>query len=188
MVKRFSHLAIELELDNRLFDLVGDRIDVAIHIGQLHDSSVIVRKLTDNRRILVASPEYIGRAGRPLAPEDLLNHAFLRWDDGRRPWRLEGPTGLAASVAATPRLYSNNGDVVHDWARAGLGIMFKSQVDVNSDLIVGRLERILPDWGSPSLPICALFASGRQISAKTRAFLEAISQKIRKNSVGVMTV
>jgi LysR substrate binding domain len=97
-------------------DLVGESLDVAIRIGALADSSAMMRKLADNRRILVASPAYLDCVGRPATPEEAADQAFLRYGVAIEPWRLRGPNGATASLAATARLRVDDGDVVHDWA------------------------------------------------------------------------
>jgi hypothetical protein len=74
-------------------DTVGEALHVVIRIGGLADSSAIMRKLADNRRILVAAPVYLNRAGRPATPGDFAGHEFLRYGMKLEPWRLRGPKG-----------------------------------------------------------------------------------------------
>jgi DNA-binding transcriptional LysR family regulator len=98
-----------LELDDRLVDLVGEGLDVAIRIGAPADSSAVMRKLAENRRILVAAPAYLNRAGRPANPGEAADHAFLRYGEslspgasmGRmeRPPTLQRPRGCASMTA-----------------------------------------------------------------------------------------
>lgn len=182
LMARHPHLSIELQLDDRLVDLVDARIDVAVRIGKPQDSATIMRKLADNYRVLVAAPSYLDRAGRPLTPQDVSTHVLLRYDDSAEPWRLEGPDGAAADIDAPCRLRANNGDVVHDWALAGAGIMLKSCVDVWADLAAGRLERVLPDWQTSSTPVYALLPSARYLAAKNRLFLDALSAHIAEQA------
>jgi DNA-binding transcriptional LysR family regulator len=179
LAARYSRLSTTLDLDDRIVDLVAEGIDVAIRIGVLADSSATMRKLADNRRILVASPVYLDRCGRPGTTADLTKHEFLRYDPGVDPWRLRGPRGVAVSLVAAARLRVDSGDVVHDWALAGLGIMLKSEVDVAEDLAAGRLERVLPGWDGGDAPIVALYPSSRNVPLKTRALLDELSRHIR---------
>jgi len=169
---RYPRLAVSLELDDRVVDIVGEGLDVVIRIGGLADSSAIMRKLADNRRVLVAAPLYLNRAGRPVTPADVAGHEFLRYGTASEPWRLQGPKGATASLAAVARLRVDNGDTVHDWALAGLGIMLKSEVDVMEDLTAGRLERVLPDWDGGEAPIVALYPSAQHVPLKTQLMLD----------------
>lgn len=174
----YPRLAVVLELDDRVVDLVGEGLDVAIRIGTLASSTAIMRKLADNRRILVAAPAYLDRVGRPATPEEAAGQAFLRYGAANEPWRLRGPNGATASLAAIARLRVDDGDVVHDWALAGLGIMLKSEVDVASDLHAGRLERVLPDWDGGDAPIVALYPSARYVPLKTRVLLDRLAAHV----------
>jgi DNA-binding transcriptional LysR family regulator len=186
---RYPRLGVSLELDDRVVDIVGEGLDVVIRIGGLADSSAMMRKLADNRRILVAAPVYLNRAGRPATPADVAGHEFLRYGTTLDPWRLRGPKGATASLAAVARLRVDNGDTVHDWALAGLGIMLKSEVDVMEDLAAGRLERVLdlaagrlervlPDWDGGEAPIVALYPSAQHAPLKTRLMLDELKGHI----------
>jgi DNA-binding transcriptional LysR family regulator len=177
---RFPRLVVTLRLDDRLADLAGNGIDVAIRIGEVADSSAMMRQLSDNHRVLVAAPAYLDRAGRPAAPNELEHpgHAILRYGDSMAPWRLSGPGGKTATVKAQARLRVDNGDAIHDWALAGYGIMLKSQVDVASDLAAGLLERVLPGWSGGYAPIVALYSTARHLPRKTRAFLDAMAEHL----------
>jgi DNA-binding transcriptional LysR family regulator len=171
-------LDIELKLDDHLVDLVDERIDVAVRIGQPRDSTAILHKLADNRRYLAAAPAYLDRQGRPSSVHELTEHACLRYDDGVAPWRLVGPDGQVVEIETRARLKANSGDAVHDWALAGCGIMLKSCADISDDLDSGRLERVLPEWQSEPAPIYALTLSGRHRATKIRTFLDAAKARL----------
>ncbi|MDE1918224.1 MAG: LysR family transcriptional regulator [Sphingomonadales bacterium] len=179
LVARYPRLFVSLKLDDRLADLVGDGLDVAIRIGPMEDSSAMARKLADNHRILIASPAYLNVAGRPEAIEDLHQHQFLRYGESSAPWTLFGPGGTRQTVGVPARLRADNGDAVHDWAVSGLGIALKSELDVAEDIGCGRLERVLPEWNGGDTPVVALYPSGRNLPLKTRAFLDAAVSHLR---------
>jgi LysR family transcriptional regulator, transcriptional activator for dmlA len=178
LIERYPRLDIELKLEDRLVDLTDEQIDIAIRIGQPRDSSAIMRKLADNRRILVAAPAYLERCGRPQSLSELHNHWCLRYDDHTVPWRLEGPGATLVDFEPRCRLRANSGDAVADWALAGQGVMLKSRIDVVAELAAGRLEHILRDWQSAAAPIYALMPSRRHLSTKSRAFLDAVSANL----------
>jgi len=167
-------LDIELRLGDQLLDMIDQRIDVAVRIGQPQDSSCIMRKLAENYRVVVAAPSYLDRRGRPQTPEDLAAHDLLRFDDPVNPWRLEGPGGAVVEVEARPRLRADSGDCVRDWGLAGAGIMMKSLIDVCSEIKAWRLERVLPAWRSALTPVYALTPTNRHMPPKTRVFLDAL--------------
>jgi LysR family transcriptional regulator, transcriptional activator for dmlA len=178
LTSRYPRLQIELHAEDRLFDLVEERIDIAIHVGTVPDNSYVMRTLTENQRILVASPCYLNRHGRPERPEDLQAHTCLRWRDGKEPWVLRGPGGEAVEVETRSQLRSTNGDIVQEWARAGLGIMMKSRVDLFDDLASGTLERVLTAWQGSRAPICALMPSRRYLTARAKVFLDALTRRL----------
>ena len=123
LAQRHPQLAISLSLDDRLVDVAGGMVDVAIRIGGLaSDSSAVMRKLADNQRILIAAPSYLDRRGRPSGPSELSTHDLLRYGNAVEPWRLTGPDGSGQPVPAAARLRVDNGDAVHDWCVSGLGI------------------------------------------------------------------
>jgi LysR family transcriptional activator of dmlA len=178
LVEAYPKLHIELLLDDRLVDLVDERIDVAVRIGQPRDSTAIMRKLADNTRILVAAPLYLRRRGEPLTPADLADHEILRFGSGTAPIRLEGPAGASFDLEARGRLRADNGDAVYDWGLAGCGVMLKSEIEVGADLKTGRLRRVLPDWTTGPTPVYALTAPGRQQPPKIRTFLDVLAARL----------
>lgn len=179
LVDKYPRLDIELRLDDRIVDLIDERIDIAIRIGTPRDSSAIMRKIADNARVLVASPGYLKRHGRPRAPADLTGHALLRYDDNRTPWLLEGPNGAKAEIETRCRLHADSGDAILDWALMGKGITLKSYVDVCGEVEIGRLERVLPAWQSLPAPVYALLPS-RHLATKTRVFLDEMTARLEE--------
>lgn len=175
LAQRHPRLDIQLSLDDRLVDVSGGAIDIAIRIGgDLIDSNAAMRKLVDNVRIAVAAPAYLDRRGRPQVPADLTAHDLLRYGDAVTPWRFQHAHGDMQSVPALARMRVNNGDAMHDWCLAGHGIMLKSLVDTGADLAAGLLERVLPDWHAGERPVVALFPARASMPRKTRVFLDAM--------------
>ena len=177
-------LSVQLELSDRVVDLVGEGFDVVVRIGRPADSSAVMRRLADNQRILVAAPAYLDTAGRPDAPEQLRGHAFLRYGGAAAPWRLHGADGRTAELDAPARLHADSGDAVHDWALSGFGIMLKSAIDVADDLARRRLERVLPGWHGGDAPVVALHPSARHLPLKTRVLLDALVARFAPSAAG----
>jgi DNA-binding transcriptional LysR family regulator len=180
LVRAYPKLSIELNLSDKLVDLIEHGIDVVVRIGEPKDSGLVMRKLLDNYRIIVAAPEYLDRHGTPRSPDELQHYECLSYRGAGARWRLVGPAGQTADVRANSRLRCDNGEVAYDWALAGCGLVMKSWVDVASDLGTGRVVRVLPEWRSEPTPVCALFSSNRQLPTRVHIFLEAISKRLHR--------
>ncbi|MFS2222589.1 LysR family transcriptional regulator [Pantoea sp. B65] len=181
LTAEYPQLSIALSLSDRLIDVMGGDMDLAIRIGTgFSNQGAIIRRLADNTRVVVASPDYLRRRGTPASPADLTDHELLRYGDDIAPWRLYGPDSKIELVPATARLRANSGDAIHAWCLSGYGIMLRSEVDVSADLAAGTLKRILPLWNGGDLPIVALLPSrtGR-LPHKTRVFIEMLSRELQ---------
>jgi DNA-binding transcriptional LysR family regulator len=175
LVRAYPKLSIDLMLTDRLVSLIDEGLDVVVRIGAPKDSGLVMRKLADNYRIVVGAPDYLERRGVPMKPPDLEDHDCLHYRGAGTMWRLFGPGGEAVEVEAASRLRCDSGEVAHDWALAGCGLVMKSWVDVEPDLRAGRLVRVLPQWRSELAPICVLLPSGRQLPTRVRLFVDAIA-------------
>jgi DNA-binding transcriptional LysR family regulator len=179
LVQANPRLSVDLVLTDRLTNLIDESLDVVVRISEPKDSGMVMKKLADNHRILVATADYLARRGRPATPADLAEHDCLLFGGALGVWRLIGPDGTVVEQSVTARLSCDNGEVAYDWALSGNGVIFKSRVDVDGDLRAGRLVRVLPDWRSEPAPVCALFPSNRQLSNRVRLFLEAMAERLR---------
>lgn len=178
LVRLHPKLSVDLTLTDRLVELIDEGMDVVVRIGAPKDSGLVMRKLIDNHRVVVGAPDYLERHGTPMAPADLETHQCLHYRGVGSHWRLVGPGGEAVEVQAQSRLRSDNGEVAHDWALAGCGLIFKSWVDVEPDVRAGRLVLVLPQWRSDPAPVCALFPSSRQLPTRVRLFLDAMVDRL----------
>ncbi len=176
--RRHPEVQVDLELTDRTVDLVDSGIDVAIRAGALQDSSLIARKLVGNYRVVVASPDYLVRRGRPEIPEDLARHDCLNFSALGDVWTFIGPNG-PFQIRLDTRLRTNDGEVGHEWALAGAGLVMKSIWDVGDDIAAGRLVRVLADWPSPAAAIHALYPTSRHLSAKVRSFVDFLGETLR---------
>lgn len=166
-------VTIDLLLDDRPPDSTT-RYDLTIHIGELRDSAGIMAKLAPNTRVACAAPAYVERHGAPATPADLRNHHCLvlrENDEDSTLWRFLGPSE-PQSVRVQPRLASNDGDVIREWALEGLGVMVRSEWHVADDLRAGRLVRLLPDHPAPSADVVALLGPSHARVARTQRFLD----------------
>src|SRR5271165_2846163 len=137
LVRTYPKISADLTLTDRLVDLIDERMDVVVRIGAPKDSDLVMRKLADNYRIVVAAPDYLERRGTPVVPEDLTRHECLLYRGPETHWSLVGPAGKAIELRVAYRMRCNSGEVAHDWALAGCGLIMKSWVDVAPDVQAG---------------------------------------------------
>jgi DNA-binding transcriptional LysR family regulator len=174
-------VTISLELTDRLVDIVNEGIDLAVRIGALDDSSLVGLMLAENRRVVVASPEYLARRGTPTGPSELAQHeclTFGTYGNQARGWQftLEGKT---ISVRVTGALECNDGAVLHEWSLAGRGLAWRSIWEVGADLKAGRLVTVLDDFAAPDNAIHAVFPQRRHLPLRVRMFIDYL-----KNTYG----
>jgi DNA-binding transcriptional LysR family regulator len=172
-------LTLDLLLTDRFVDLIEEGIDLAIRIGTLVDSQLIVRRLCTNHRFLVASASYLERRGTPREPSDLTNHDCLVFTGFSRPreWRLVGPAGLQ-TVRVNGRVASNNPLVLTESAKCGLGITIGATLSVAPALLSGALVRVLPDYEFEPSAVFALYPSARQLSTKVRTTVDFLTEHL----------
>lgn len=177
---RHPRLRLSIDLSDAMLDLVGEGIDLGLRIGTLEDSSLIARRLADNRRVLCASPDYLQRRGAPETPGDLEKHDCLLMVGTKGPrdrWTLLAPDGRETTVRVGGPFESNMGEVVRDAVLAGLGISLHSSWHVCDDLKAGRLEVVLPDYRIPESGIYAVMPQRRLMLPRVRAFIDFIAAK-----------
>ncbi len=178
LARTYPALSVELSLSDRMVGLIDENIDVVVRIGAPRDSALVMRKLADNYRVIVAAPAYLDAYGVPLTPADLPQHQCLHHGVLRVAWRLVGPGGEVRETSVDSRLRSDNGEVSLDWALAGSGLILKSRIDVEAELRSGRLIHVLPEWRSEEAPVCALFPSNRLVPTRVRLFLDAMATRL----------
>jgi len=137
-----------LHLSDGVINLVEHGFDLGIRFGNLPDSNLIVRRLANNHRVLVASPDYLERYGFPKDPDDLKQHRCLimeRLGEQLNEWRFHKGDDIF-TIRISPSLVSNDGAIIRQWALAGSGIAYKSIWDVKNDIAAGKLQTILDDF------------------------------------------
>ncbi|SDR56994.1 transcriptional regulator, LysR family [Rhizobiales bacterium GAS113] len=180
LVRAHPKVSVDLTLTDRLVGLIDEGMDVVVRIGAPKDSGLVMRKLVDNHRIVVGAPEYLELRGTPTAPAELEDHECLQYRGVGTHWRLVGPGGAALELRIASRLRTDSGEVAHDWALAGCGLILKSWVDVEPDLRANRLVRVLPNWRSDPAPVCAFFPASRQVPTRVRLFLDAMAVRLNR--------
>lgn len=170
---------LSLQFADRVIDLRRDPVDIALRYGRLDDSSLVSQHIADNRRVVVASPGYLERHGRPRTLRELSEHNCLLYylTPGLfNTWRFStGKETLEIKVRGDRM--ADDGGIVREWAVAGLGIAYKSWLDVWPDLQRGTLVTLLDDHAGEDTPLNAVYPHRSVISPAVRALVTFLRDK-----------
>lgn len=166
-------LTVNLNLNDRVVDVVGEGVDVAIRIASLADSNLVGVKLADNARVVVASPAYLKRHGTPLTLDDLARHNCLAIssEGSQRGWTFRNHH-KTVTLKVAGNLVCNDGEVLHDWALDGKGLAWRSMWEVGAQIEAGQLVTVLDDYAAPGNDIHAVFAQRRHLPLRIRVFVD----------------
>ncbi|HBV2126158.1 TPA: LysR family transcriptional regulator [Klebsiella pneumoniae] len=175
--KRHPALRLRLLFSDQLTDVFKDPVDVAFRYGNNDDASFISLPVApENRRVLVASPEWIARHGEPQTLEELSQHNALIYILRGRPfdrWSLS-LDGVVQQQKVSGTVMSDDAEVIRRLAIAGEGIAYKSMLDVSDDLRAGRLRRLLPRYQGDVVPLNLICPHRKQLSAAVRLLYEEV--------------
>ncbi len=178
-MQRHPEVSVELELNDRVVDVIGEGYDMAVRIGTLADSSLIARRIAAVQLITCASPGYLHRHGMPTAPQQLAEHACLIYGHtSQEQWSFRiGERSRKVLVSGPMR--SNNGEMLRDAAAAGLGVIQLPDFIVAGALADGRLVEVLEAFHPESFNLYAVYPQHRQSSLVVRAFTEFLVESFR---------
>jgi DNA-binding transcriptional LysR family regulator len=178
---RHPALRVDLAVDDQHQNLVIDGVDVALRFGALTDSNATARLLDASPRLLVASPDYLRRAGTPRTPADLAAHSVIVGPTGGAPsaWSFE-QQGRTMSVRIDGRLTVSSNEGAVTAAIAGLGIVSTVLWGCRADFESGALVQVLADWDTESVELHAVFPAGRASKPAARAFAEHLAHTLGK--------
>jgi DNA-binding transcriptional LysR family regulator len=169
-------IQLELVVSDQVFDLVDERLDVALRFGPLADSSLVVRRLGAISAVVVGAPAYLDRRGAPTHPTQLSDHdtvAFVPVSRFRT-WSLVGPGGETFELALASRLTANSVFAAREAVLHGAGLAVLPDFTIAADVAAGRLVRVLPGWGAGASDLSAVYPSTRNMSPKLRVFLDFV--------------
>ena len=187
LVARFreqhADVTITLNLSDRVVDLAGEGFDCAVRVGDMPDSMLVSVRLADNRRLCVATPQYLKRHGTPLHPGDLSRFDCLSLSSDAsqtRGWAFRVPRnaqlddGDSEIIHLKPGgpLDCSDGQVLHDWCLAGYGIAWRSTWEVESEIVAGRLVAVLEDYAAPANGIYAVFPQRKHLPLRVRLWID----------------
>ncbi|HET6829402.1 MAG TPA: LysR family transcriptional regulator [Ramlibacter sp.] len=182
LVPRFrelhSDVTVSLNLSDRVVDLAGEGYDCAVRVGDFPDSSLVSVRLADNRRLCVATPDYLRRRGTPQEPADLAQHDCLTLSSEAsqtRGWAFRVPKGDSWEVVhfkPSGPLDCSDGQVLHDWCLQGMGIAWRSTWEVEGEIGQGRLVEVLADYSAPPNGIYAVFPQRKHLPLRVRLWID----------------
>jgi len=176
---QYPDLKVQLTLNDRQVDPIEEGFDVTVRIAELpQDTSLTVHDLAPIERLICAAPAYLDAHGQPDRPQDLQQHACLHYGHlaTGNVWRLLGPNGEQAISVHGP-LCSNNGEVLAEAARQGMGITLLPKFIVKSALQQGQLQILLTDYRPVELRLMVIYAPHRHLAAKIRLFSKFLHQQ-----------
>lgn len=180
-LRKFPAMRLDIRLADTMANLVEDRIDVAIRLGSLASSNLIARKLAPHRRVICASPDYLGEHGAPAEPRDLSRHRCLLFDYplGANTWTL-ARDGKSEKVSISGALRADGSEFLREAAISGAGLLLMPTWLVGDDIAAGRLVRVLEQW-SPAPAgdegaIWAVYLQNRRGSKKLASFLDFLTK------------
>ncbi|MFM8609372.1 MAG: LysR family transcriptional regulator [Burkholderiaceae bacterium] len=177
-------VTLSLNLSDRVVDLAGEGFDCAVRVGDLPDSALVSVRLADNRRLCVATPEYLRRHGVPQHPQDLARLDCLTLSSEAsqtRGWAFRVPrSGAERDGSSDEIIYfkpggpldCSDGQVLHEWCLAGCGIAWRSIWEVEREIAAGRLVAVLEDFAAPPNGIYAVFPQRKLLPLRVRLWID----------------
>ena len=175
-IAQHPDVSLSLNLSDRVVDIVNEGFDCAVRVGDLPDSSLVSVRLADNRRLCVAAPAYLQRAGVPVRPADLMRHACLTLSSDAsqtRGWAFTVDGELIHLRPSGP-LDCSDGQVLHEWCLRGLGLAWRSTWEVEQDVAAGRLQVVLQDFAAPPNGIFAVFPQRKHLPLRVRLWIDFV--------------
>ncbi|WP_299966185.1 LysR family transcriptional regulator [uncultured Roseobacter sp.] len=170
----FPEITVNMELSNRYVELISEGFDLALRIGELEDSSLRARKLTETNMRMIASPGYFEKYGRPEKIDDLNQHKLLHYTNeaSGNVWKLTAPSGEKRQVRTAGWLSVNDGQSLLNAAISGLGIAYLPSFLYADALASGSVVDAIPDLPLDTQGIYAVYPPGRFTQPKVRAFID----------------
>jgi DNA-binding transcriptional LysR family regulator len=177
LARRHPALELDVSYTDRVVDLIGERFDAAVRIGSLRDSSLVVRRIAPVHGVLVASPEYLARHGRPGTPQDLVGHECLIYTASLVPeWEFQSGK-RRISIRPEGRLRSDNGEAILQWAMVGLGIANAPSFLVSNAIESGALEPLLLDYPQPEFGLHIVRPPGSHVPGNVRVLIDTLVER-----------
>ena len=178
-LQQHPEVSMSLNLSDRIVDIVNEGVDCAVRVGDLPDSNLVSVRLADNRRLCVAAPSYLARAGAPLTPAELLRHECLTLSSDAsqtRGWAFL-VDGELTHLRPRGRVDCSDGQVLHDWCLQGMGIAWRSTWEVEREVADGQLVALLEDFAAPPNGIYAVFPQRKHLPLRVRVWIDYLKHR-----------
>jgi DNA-binding transcriptional LysR family regulator len=172
---------ISLNLSDRVIDLAAEGFDFAVRVGDLPDSSLVSVRLSDNRRLCVATPAYLQKHGMPQHPSELMQHSCLTLSSDASQTRGWAFKAQNTEDSESPEVFHirphgpldcSDGQVLHSWCLAGMGIAWRSTWEVENDIRSGKLVEVLADFAAPPNGIYGVFPQRKHLPLRLRLWID----------------
>ena len=181
-MRKHPQVRVQMHVSNRRVDVIQEGFDVALRVrSQLtDDGEMVARSFGQLRELLVASPRYLDRVGRPVVPSDLAHHTTLSMseDDSRQRWTLHGPDGQVQKLELQPSLMAHDFPLLMAAAREGLGVVLLPELTCAEAIRRRELEVVLPTWSLPQGIFHAIYPSRRGLLPAVRAFIDFLAERL----------
>jgi DNA-binding transcriptional LysR family regulator len=173
-----ADVTISLNLSDRVVDIAGEGYDCAVRVGDMPDSSLVSVRMADNRRLCVATPDFLKRHGTPLVPQDLTRFDCLVLSSDAsqtRGWAfsvLKDETREVMHLRPSGPMDCSDGQVLHNWCLAGHGIAWRSSWEVEEEIAEGRLVAVLEEFAAPPNGIYAVFPQRKHLPLRVRLWVD----------------
>ncbi|MGG7645329.1 LysR family transcriptional regulator [Rhodovulum sp. YNF3179] len=178
---RYPEVTVNMVLNNRHVELISEGYDLSIRVGELEDSSLRARKLTETNKRLVGAPSYFRQYGRPKRIDDLTEHKLLHYTNqsSGNVWKLTSPTGEKRQVRASGWLTVNDGQSLLNAAVSGLGIAYLPSFLYADKMAEGLIEEAIPELPVETQSIYAVYPPGRYTQPKVRAMIDFLVEHFK---------
>jgi DNA-binding transcriptional LysR family regulator len=179
-LKAFPEVSVELMLTDRVTHFLDDRVDVALRIGNLPDSSLVAARLGAVRRVTCASPLYLASRAAPAVPQDLAEHDCISFESLSSPttWRFWSD-GTELAIPLRPRLSVSTIDAAIDAGLAGAGVIRTVSYQVANHVRDDRLRLLLEAYEPIPRPVHLVYAKQSRLPLKLRAFVDFVVPRMR---------
>jgi LysR family transcriptional regulator for bpeEF and oprC len=173
--QRYPDLKLEVQLNDRVIDLIAEEVDLVVRAGPVHEPHLIARRVVDTRLVTCAAPEYLRAHGVPADPDELRRHKLIGHlsSSSHRPYKWLFQRGTVRRQLQLPFSVSFNSVEARILAALrGVGIVQSTDIMVAEALAAGRLQVVLPEWSAPGAPLMVVCRSALRNSPKIRVFAD----------------
>lgn len=175
----YPEINVDLRFSDSKVDMVREGFDLTLRITGKLEGNLVARRIARCRHVLVASPDYVARAGSPEKPQDLVQHNVITYQYQQSPWEWEFTRQKETTkVAVQGAIQMNNSLAIKEAVLAGAGISRMPTFIVGQEISAGRLIQLLPDYTLFELSIYLIFAGREHLAPKVRSFIEFMAKRL----------